>query len=474
MIRFATLLQRLVVVLDAVLLLYLALTCDWTALDVRGNVESPAAMLAVPLLWAAALGIKLFFAALFLAVGLGIVRTVRTPRVPPRAVATVTATLVLVMALLAIAVAFVHAMHVVTVPRDALIDRLTLFDALTRKAAPLDALPEARHWLDGSIGAFVVLLLGAAYLAEKYLLAWWSVRWPVPLLPLLALGVVVSIAAAGEQREREVAAAQRWHPVANAVSWIDAVAACEQLGPGWRLPRREELALHLALDPVPAGASGAAWTSSVAGHAAHGIAVALQPHTGGRAHRGNALPRDASPCEARSPTDDGQDWFSRLLPLVCRHASRSPSLYTSQATPTVLWRGNVSVEQSSAGAACILPGDPRVPAFGRRRRAFADLHDFDTVAEVHAHFSARCRMDPLEDRAACFVFAPDVPAFAEDGDERLMRAFCRLAGNGEACARYADLVDRHGGETERSGRYRALACTRGFAAACASGAEIAP
>lgn len=61
---------------------------------------------------------------------------------------------------------------------------------------------------------------------------------------------------------------------------------------------------------------------------------------------------------------------------------------------------------------------------------------------------------------------PDLPAFEESGDERLMRAFCEIARNGEGCDRYATLMEKHPDTADRVARYRDLACKRGYAAAC--------
>ena len=57
----------------------------------------------------------------------------------------------------------------------------------------------------------------------------------------------------------------------------------------------------------------------------------------------------------------------------------------------------------------------------------------------------KCGVNPDRNRAACFAFAPDLPPFEETDDERMMRAFCEVARNGEGCHRYADIHGRASG-----------------------------
>lgn len=116
-------------------------------------------------------------------------------------------------------------------------DRLTMFDALagTVDSTGVD-LFGTKYYAGESIGRFLIILLGAGYLAEKYLLQTWRVRWPVPILPLVALGWVGWIVNDGERRLRDFVTQYEWRPITPQVPWLDALAECESLGDGWRLP----------------------------------------------------------------------------------------------------------------------------------------------------------------------------------------------------------------------------------------------
>ena len=101
-------------------------------------------------------------------------------------------------------------------------DRLTVFDALAQTVDDegIDVIGTGKY-AGGSLGRFLIILLGAAYLAEKYLLQAWRVRWPVPLLPLAAIAVLGWIIYDGERQNREFVAAREWRAVAPQVPWID-------------------------------------------------------------------------------------------------------------------------------------------------------------------------------------------------------------------------------------------------------------
>lgn len=69
---------------DAAALAYLVLDYGWFNFAIQGNIESPAGIIIIPLLWVLTVGEKLFFAAFFVAIGAGIVRELMARREPPR------------------------------------------------------------------------------------------------------------------------------------------------------------------------------------------------------------------------------------------------------------------------------------------------------------------------------------------------------------------------------------------------------
>jgi hypothetical protein len=272
---------------------------------------------------------------------------------------------------------------------------------------------------------------------------------------------------AGELAQRNWVAAQQWRPIAAEKSWIDALGACEGLGPEWRLPRRAELTLLLATRPASiAGWQGAAWTASAAEGGSHAIAVDLQPRKSGRWNKGSEPLRDESLCELRDLRGYAGDWVEDLRPRVCAQTAQSPALYTPGLRFTTLRRGNVQFEQPQNATICIAPGagSGSPHAYGR---GFPGEREFTRVADFTLYMEQECRTSPSADVVACFAFAPDRPNFEEDGDENTMRRFCDLARNGEGCWRYGALMDRHPEAVERAKRYRELACTRGYRPACA-------
>jgi len=130
------------------------------------------------------------------------------------------------------------------------------------------------------------------------------------------------------------------------------------------------------------------------------------------------------------------------------------------------------VTQPTAAVVCVRPADDISRIGVRSRRGYKDEQDFVKPDDFLAYMAKKCGPTPVHDVAACFVYAPDLPAFEESGDERSMRTFCELDRNGEGCHRYALMMDQHPGEAERATRYRDLACKRGYKPACPPPAPV--
>jgi hypothetical protein len=454
---------------DAALLLYFVFSYDWFVFGIDFNNESIAGIFIIPLLWALLIAEKAFFAAYAWLVGWATVREITGKRDAHRGLA-VLASLVLLPSLIGATLLWVLAAGVVIHgPPGFLIDRLTLFDGLAQEASKFGGLFGTASLFSGSIGRMLVILLGAAYLSEKYLLTWWRIRWPLPLLPLVAVGWVGWSVHDGEQRLRAFVSAQQWRAISAEQPWLAALDACHTLGEGWRLPQREELARYLSTQPPEIkGWKGSAWTAT-ASDAGWVVAVDLEPRRSGRWNRDSEPTRDESLCELR-PTQPGyaNDWFVRLRPRVCEATTLSAYLYTPGRKAAAYQSGNIGVTQPNAAAICVRPAANAGKIGVRERRGYKDEKDWFRAADFVAYMKDQCGLSPDRDRAACFVYAPDLPEFEETGDERLMRAFCEMDRNGEGCDRYATMMAKHPDTEQRVARYRDLACKRGYASACAA------
>ena len=454
---------------DALLLVYLFATYGWFNATFPNISESIASFVIIPLLWGVTLADRVFAAAVFAAVAAGIWKAI-AGRERPRWLAILTAP-VLVIALAVIAFAWIAIVTaIVSRPPGFIHDRLTLFDALAMQTRVGDIeMLGSVSYASESFGRFLIYLLAVAYLVEKYLVQSWRVRWPVPILPLVAVGWIGFVVYDGERRLRDYVAQQEWRALAPETPWLDALAACETLGDGWRLPRREELARYLATSPAEVQTwEGAAWTNTMAEDGDTAVAVDLKPRKSGRWNKGSEPTRDESLCETRTQPGYASDWFAGLRSAVCESTTQSQYLFTPGLKMAVLQRGNIAVTQPPAAAICVrAPADaPRIPI--RERRGYRDEQEFTRAADFRRDMAAKCGVTPTRNRAACFVFAPDLPPFEESGDERTMRAFCELARNAEGCHRYALLMERHPDGADRAARYRALACQRGYQEACGS------
>ena len=450
---------------DSLLFLYLLLNFGWLNFNYPDVSGSIAGLVLVPLFWAIIIVDRALAFAFFVAVGAGIWRDL-AGRERPRWAAVLSTPVLLIACAATAFVWYLIVRVVVADPPGMMHDRLTLFDALARNWQGSDVeMLGALSYVTGSFGGFLIVLLGVLYLAEKYLVQSWRLRWPIPIAPLVAVGWIGWIVYDGEQRQRQYVSAQQWQVAGQALSWLDAVGACETLGDRWRLPRREELARFLASHPPDIQSwQGMAWTSQSARDGEWAIGVDLAPRKSGRWNKSSEPTRDESLCELREQPGYASDWFVAYRDDVCARTHDSPYLFTPGLHITVLERG-VTVTQPPGGAVCILPADDaKFPYY--QRRGYEDEREFTAVREFRDAMSEQCRALPGNTRAACFAYAPDLPPFEESGDERLMRAFCDLSWNGEACERYAVMMREHSEMEDRAARYQDLACKRGYVTAC--------
>ena len=461
---------------DLILAGYLALLYDWFTVETHVNHDNVGAVIAIPIAWAFMAAEKFFFAMFFAGIFALIYREL-TGRSKNKNWATRLSSLIFVVALLGIGTVWIYgAARVLYGPPGFLIDRLLAFDSFTESTNDFFDLFGTQAYLSGSVGRYLILLLGAAYLAEKYLMAGWNVRWPIPILPIAAVAWVLFTIHDGETRLKAWVAAQQWAPVNDQLPWLDAVGACEQMGDGWRLPHREELARYFSMQPPPTTGDSYAWTSTMTDGGLWAIGVDRKPRRSGRWNKGSELTRDESLCELRDARGYGYasgDWFTAYRQQVCDKTTMSAYLYTPGLKPVLLQNSNVAQQYPAASAICIKPsGENKIP--NRARRGYDNENDYTRVRDFKAAMKAQCDKTPDRSGGACYAFAPDLPDFEESGDEKLMRAFCELARNGEGCDRYAMFMDKHPGAEERAARYRARGCTLGYAPACGGGAFLRP
>jgi hypothetical protein len=394
-------------VADALLFFYLFANYGWFNVHQFTEVSQDiVGIVVLPLLWGITLLDRIVTAAFFVAVGSGIWKDL-AGRERPRWAAVVT-TPVLIFSLAAIAFLWIVIVRdVVSQPAGMVYDRLTLFDELARewRIADIEMFGVVNYAIGGSIGRSLVILLGVLYLAEKYLLQSWRVRWPVPLTPLLAVGWLAAIVAVGESRQREYVAAQQWRAIGPAVTWLDAMRACEAIGDGWRLPRPQELIRFVASGPAEIQSwQGAAWTNQIENNGEWAVAVDLAPRKSGRWNKASEPTRDESLCELRSQPGYATDWFASFRDEVCDRTSRSPYLFTPGLHPTVRQAG-ASVTQQPGAAVCIRPaGESTFPNYQQRGW---DAREEPTAAAFLDAIIERCRTLPNPHRRlGCVAYAP--------------------------------------------------------------------
>ncbi len=279
--RVVRVLWLLLAALDGCLLVYLTVSYRWT-FDVP-VVSSHLGGLADAIMYAALAALTALVIAIVVAIGTAIVREFRPPSRRSRLRAGLAFVVLLIPLLFTIFEWVRHVLPLVTIRDTARLDRFEVFE---RFVEPADSLlrPAGLVSTDRiSIGLYLAVLLGVAYLAEKYSLAWLRVRWPVPIVPIAMVASLVWVTRTGERVQREFVASREWRPVAEAQTFPDALRACEPLGPDWTLPRPSELRLYTSTSPDAVRAwKGALWTNTVAERAANrGVVVEVAPRRSG-------------------------------------------------------------------------------------------------------------------------------------------------------------------------------------------------
>jgi hypothetical protein len=264
------------------------------------------------------------------------------------------------------------------------------------------------------------VLVLATYLAEKYLLRWWNLRWPVSLLALAIALLPAWLAHHGEHEQREWVAAQQWNAVAERKTWLDALAACNALGPEWRLPRKLELALYIAQAPEAIrGWHGAAWTSIESEMGRNVVVVELEARRGGR-WRSNIVPwRDRSLCEVDTYASarSADDWFTALRPKLCEGSADYEGMHASTAQLIASIRGSIVggpepkliTQPTEAVAICVKTASYEIPEL--RHRRYPKEREFRNAESFLAQMQSTCNpRAPGSDAAACAAFAAEAPA----------------------------------------------------------------
>ena len=286
-------------------------------------------------------------------------------------------------------------------------DRLVVFDRLASQR------PGA-----GSIGAQLAWIGLAAYLAEKYMLRWWGLYWPFSVVALAIFGWPAWMALEGERAQDAWVAGQQWKAVGEGKTWLQASADCRALGAGWRLPRRNELALYLANVPEPTRKwKGNAWTMTTSSLGAHAVVIELAPRHSGT-WRSNYVPwRDRSVCEIDGLASRPPDWFANLRPHLCDRSVSVEGLFVSTVQPiarisgtreTLLGREYI-VAQTQAAAICIKPSADELPRY--RRRIYPKEEEFAEPEDYVARVKQACALGIVgADPASCKAFGNYEPA----------------------------------------------------------------
>jgi hypothetical protein len=389
---------------DAVALAYVIWNVPWGLLN-TSRVQGEYAWLVKPF----SVGLDLLWngtaAAFAVAVGYAIARELRGGWRAPRGAA-VAASIPLLLGIVAAAWAAYHELSrllaVTLLP-----DRVVVFDALAYANAQGE-----------TTGARIAWIAAAAYLGEKYLLRWWNVRWPPSIVALAMIAWPYLVALNGEAREKEWTQAQQWRSIGDGKTWLQALQACNAIGPGWRLPRPKELPLYVASEPEALhGARGKLWTSVTSEWGRAAVVVELQPRLTG-SWRSNETPhRDQSPCELdANRRSTATDWFAALRPKLCASGFLSPAMFVTteqliayprgmRATPS----GNeYIVTETTAGTVCMKPGGGDLP---NSRRAFPKQEEYPDAAAFLERMRAVCNpRRPGSDAAACAAFGSQEPA----------------------------------------------------------------
>ena len=258
------------------------------------------------------------------------------------------------------------------------------------------------------------------------------VRWPVPLVPLAMVASLVWVIAVGERTQREFVASRTWRPVAEAQTFLQALQACEDLGPGWTLPRPAELRAYLGTHPDAIRTwKGVAWTNTTAERGGtRGVVVEIAPRKTGVWRARDVNGRSVSACETDTRDRGPIDAFTRQKAWLCDATPDSPYLHPT-ATEMVVLRRGTEAELGQAGAVCVQGGSPATSR-GPGTQLYRDQQAFATAAEYLAFVGEYCASRPWPKDFICLTVAADAMPFEENGAERLYRFAWTTKGGSRA------------------------------------------
>lgn len=397
---------------DAVGLAWIATKVDWADFDTLRVGESAGGWILVAGVYAMDLAFKLIAAVFVASVAYAIVREFKGGWTPGRATRVFVSLVLATILGIALYLALAALRPIIAGAEGAFIDRLLVFDRLAQ-GAPLRG---------ETIGAYLAALCVTVYLAEKYFFRWWGRHWPISVAAIAILAWPAWAIYQGEQHEREWVGSQQWSPVVGEKMWLEALTACNAMGPGWRLPSRSELSMYVATRPDPIlGWKGAAWTQTASEFGRSAVVVELAPHQSGM-WRSNTMPwRDRSVCEGdaspgRANSPALQDWFGELRPSVCQSTEHSPGLYPAGLRPLAKVLGsvvggtepNLITIQSQAWAVCVKPADME-SVLPQRGRAYPQEKDYTDPVAFLAYMREICNpRAPGSDAVACTAFGGEV------------------------------------------------------------------
>src|ERR1700730_7382373 len=246
--------------LDVCLLVYLVLSYHWFAHEAPDASNSPGAIIIYPIAYAIIGLVTILELGFVVVIGAGIARQFRLSWLSSRWFGLVVP--IPAMGLLMAVTVWAFLLRPIAAIRGtARVDRFEVFWRLAEDAGTYWHPPGLVEGGAVSFGLVLALLLGIAYLAEKYSLAWLHVRWPVPLTPIALVAWLGWIVTTGEQAQREFVNLREWRAVAESQTYPQAVQECggpepdahvhpaplrRVAAPGGRQPQRERLRNRLA------------------------------------------------------------------------------------------------------------------------------------------------------------------------------------------------------------------------------------
>src|SRR5262245_6538330 len=349
---------------DGCLLVYLVLSYRWFAHKVPDASNSPGAIIIYPIAYAFIALVTILEIGFVVVVGAGIARQFRPSWLSSRWFGLVVPIPAMGL-LIAVSVWAFLLWPIAAIRGTARVDRFEVFLRLAESAGTYWHPPFFVEGDGVSYGFVLTLLLGMAYLAEKYSLAWLHVRWPVPLTPIALVVWLGWIVTTGEEVQREFVNRREWRAVAESQTYPQALAACEVLGPGWTLPRPSELQLYLGTRPEGIlGWRGIVWTNTAAerGHT-HVVVVELAPRRSGVWqrplsgvwHRQEVVNRSVSACEIDSRERPVVDAFTRQRARLCESTPDAARLHATTLEIVALRQG-LGAQLGRASTVCVKRG----------------------------------------------------------------------------------------------------------------------